>query len=125
MKKLKNLLLLAGAVTALNVAMPQAHAQGGPPRSPEEFMQMRLERLKEDLGVTKDDEWKIISERAEAVLKAQQGTMGLRGGFGFGRGGGRRGPGGGDNAAGGGGGNGQGGGQRRGGGFFGEQPQEV
>jgi hypothetical protein len=127
MKKLKSLFLLAGAVTALNVAMPQVQAQGGP-RSPEEFRQMRLDRLKEDLGVTKDDEWKIISERADAVMKAQTAAMAGRGGFGRGGfGGGRRGGPNADAGAGNGGGN--GGGQNRrggGGGFPGmEQPQEV
>ena len=131
MKKLKSLLLLAATVATLSVGVPQAHAQGGP-RSPEEFRTMRLERLKEQLGVTKDDEWKIISDRADAVMKAQTAQQAARGGGGFGRGGGaaggqgggRRGQGGNADAAAGGGN--RRGGQGGGGGFAGfEQAQEV
>jgi hypothetical protein len=71
--------------------------------------QRMMERMKEQFGVTNDDEWKIISERIEKVTEARRGTM-AGGGMGmFGRGGGGgRGPGGPDGA--------QGGGQGRGGG---------
>ncbi len=47
-----------------------------------------MERYREQLKVTNDDEWKIISERISAVMTARRATMG-----GFGRGFGR-GPGG-------------------------------
>jgi hypothetical protein len=130
MKKMKSLLLLAGAAMALSVGIPQSHAQGN--FDPEQMRQRRLERIKEDFGITKDDEWKIVSERVSAVMKAQEATMrgriggmfGGRGGGPGGGGGGRRG--GGDNAGGGGGERRAGGGGGAGGfgGMF-EQPQEV
>jgi len=48
-----------------------------------------MERYKERLEVTNDDEWKIISDRIEKVMTAQRETR--IGGFGFGGPGGRRG----------------------------------
>ena len=50
-----------------------------------------MERYREQLAVTNDDEWKIISARIQKVTEARRATA-VGGGFGFGRGG--RGPGG-------------------------------
>ena len=48
--------------------------------------------LREQMGVTNDDEWSLIQERINAVSKARAAVMadggGMRGGFGGGRGGG-------------------------------------
>jgi hypothetical protein len=79
--------------------------RGGPPGgrtrgnfNPEEFRQRISERMKEQFGVTNDDEWKLIYERIEKVMEARRGTGGGFGFFGGGPGGpgGFRGPGGGD-----------------------------
>jgi len=119
MKRLKQALLMAGVAAALSVGSAKAQGQF----DPAEMRARQLERAKEQLEVTKDDEWKVISERVEKVYAAQRDVQALRaGGFGGGRGGGRRG---GNDAGGNGGGN--GGGRRGGGGagFFGEPPQEL
>jgi hypothetical protein len=100
MKKLKNALLLAGTMAALSFGAANVNAQGN--FDPEQMRQRMLERTREQLGVTSDDEWKIISERVEKVMAARRDVPGGFGGFGRGPGGpgGRRG--GGDNAQGGG-----------------------
>jgi hypothetical protein len=123
MKKLKNALLLAGAMAALSFGTANVSAQGN--FDPEQMRQRMLDRVREQLEITKDDEWKIVSERVEKVMTARrEATAGGFGGFGRGQGGGgRRGGGnGGDAAAAGG--NGGNGGQRRNA-FFGEEPQEA
>jgi hypothetical protein len=118
MKTFAHSLALAGAVLALTGGSPQVNAQadapapapGGQPGgdrggrtqrgnfNPEEFRQRMNERLKEQFGVTNDDEWKIISERIEKVSEARRGMGGvfaMFGGGGPGRGpGGPGGPGG-------------------------------
>ena len=123
MKMLKRALLLTGVVAALSFGTAQVKAQGN--FDPEQMRQRMMERVREQLGVTNDDEWKIVSERVEKVMTARRDAGNFGGGF-FGRGGGpggRRGGGngGGDNAnaAGGGGGN------RPRGMFGGEESQEA
>ncbi|MBC8097713.1 MAG: hypothetical protein H7Y43_18085 [Akkermansiaceae bacterium] len=68
--------------------------QGGGRRGgnfdPAQWQQQRMERLRENMGVTDDAEWKVIQERAQKVSEAQMGVMAFRA-----RGGGGRGPGGG------------------------------
>jgi hypothetical protein len=93
MNILKKALLVVGTIAALSFATATTRAQGN--FDPEQMRQRMLERTREQLGVTNDDEWKIISERVEKVMAARRDVPG---GFGFfgGRGGGRRG--GGDNA---------------------------
>lgn len=82
--------LLAGACTvfltgSINL-MAQQDQQNRPGRGdPAQMMQ----RMKESMGVTSDDEWKIISERMAKVMEVRRSSM-MMGGFG-----GRRGPGGG------------------------------
>jgi len=98
MKMLKKVLLLVGTMAALSFGTAHVNAQGN--FDPEQMRQRMLERVREQLGVTKDDEWKIISERVEKVMAARRDVPGGFGGGMFGRGpGGRRGGnGGGDNA---------------------------
>ena len=118
MNMFKKALLLSGMAAALSFGTAQVNAQGN--FDPEQMRQRMMERAREQLGVTNDDEWKIVSERLEKVMTARRdANAGAFGGFGRGGGpGGRRG--GGDNANAGGG---NGGGRR--GGFFGEEPQEA
>lgn len=122
MKMLKKALLLAAVAGGLSFV---SSAQDF---DPAQMRQRMMERVREQLEITNDDEWKIVQERAEKVMTARRDAGGFGGGgMMFGRGpggpGGRRGEGGGDRPPGGGGG--QGGGERRRGGFFGEQPQEA
>jgi hypothetical protein len=121
MNMFKKALLLSGVAAALSFGAAQVNAQGQGNFDPEQMRQRMMERAREQLGVTNDDEWKIVSERLEKVMTARRdANAGAFGGFGRGGGpGGRRG--GGDNANGGNGGNGGG----RGRGFFGEEPQEA
>ena len=97
MKTLNKILLMAGMATVLTLSTGKAVAQNRGNFDPEQMRARMMERYKERLEVTKDDEWKIIQERIEKVLTAQRETR--IGGFGGPGGpGGRRGGGGGDNA---------------------------
>jgi hypothetical protein len=73
---------------------------GGGNFDPAAMMQQRVDRMKETMGITNDDEWKVISERLTKLMQAQRDAMTGRGGFG-GRGqrGGGGGGGGGGNTA--------------------------
>lgn len=98
MKKLNQMLAVAGVAVVLGLSSGSLAAQDRPQGrgnfDPEQFRQRMMERYKERLEVKSDDEWKIISERIEKVTTAQREAR--IGGFGGGRGGGRRGgPGGG------------------------------
>jgi len=100
MKKLyRSLAMLSVAgFLATSVVPVQAQAPGrgqGRPGGgrgnfdPAQFQERMMERYREQLKVTNDDEWKIISERLTAVATARRDTMGGfgRGAFGRGRGG--------------------------------------
>src|SRR5262245_32122793 len=120
MKKLNNLLALASVAAVLTLGAGQLLAQdqqpqrqrgqggqGGPGGGrgnfdPEQMRQRMMERYRDQLGITDDAEWKLISDRIEKVTAARR-EIGFGGGFGgFGRGrGGPGGGGGGDNAQGG------------------------
>jgi hypothetical protein len=94
MKILNKTLLMAGMATLLTLSTGKVAAQNRGNFDPEQMRARMMERYKERLEVTKDDEWKLISERIDKVLTAQRETrIG-----GFGGPGGRRGGGGGDNA---------------------------
>jgi hypothetical protein len=129
MNTFKKALVLAGVTVALGLGNTSIQAQGN--FDPEQMRARMMERVREQLEITKDDEWKIVSERAEKVMAARReaGGGGMGGMFGRGPGGpgggGRRG--GADTANAGGGNNNNGGGDRgnRGRGMFGEQPQEA
>jgi hypothetical protein len=49
--------------------------------SPEEMRTRQIDALKEQLGVTSDDEWNLISARATAVMDLRQAAGGGRGGM--------------------------------------------
>ncbi len=122
----KSLALCAMTAALAFTSQPlQAQDQGGRQRGdfdPAEMRQRMMERMKEQFGVTNDDEWKIISERIEKVTEARRATGGGMGGFAFGRGGGGgRPPGGPDGASAGGPGGRQGGGR----GFGGQASPEA
>jgi|ERR1043166_339136 hypothetical protein len=93
MKKVNQMLALAGVAVALSLSTAHVAAQGRGNFDPAQMRQRMLDNFKERLEVTSDAEWKIISERIEKVMEAQRETR-VGGGM-FGRGG-RRG-GGGDN----------------------------
>ena len=89
---------MAGMATLLTFSTGKATAQNRGNFDPEQMRARMMERFKERLEVTKDDEWKIISDRIEKVMAAQRETRiaGFGGPGGFrGR---RGGDGGGDNA---------------------------
>ena len=97
MNKLLKSALLAGVSTMLMAGAVDVMAQGGGGGGgggrgnfdPAQFQQMRLDRIKEAMGVTNEDEWKVISERLTKVFDAQQQAMTGRGMMGRGgRGGG-------------------------------------
>lgn len=122
MKTLKQAVTLCGLAAALMFSATPALAQnqsdgpGGGPRGnfdPAQMRQRMMERMREQFGVTNDDEWKIISERIEKVNESRRGMGGMFGRMGRGPGGG--GPGGGGQGGGGGGGG-------RGGRGWGPQP---
>ncbi len=108
---IKTLLVLTVAALAFDSAslLAQNNAGGGGGRrnrgqgggqgnfDPAQMRQRMLERTRQNLEITSDDEWKVISPLVEKVMTARRETMG-----GFGRGG-RGGP-----RGGGGGGGGQG-----------------
>ncbi len=129
MKRLIKIALLAGVAAAVLgstriIAQPGGggggFGGGGGQFDPAQFQQMMMDNFKEQLAVTDETEWKVISAAIQKVLDARNalGTQG-RGFMGMGgrRGGG--GGGGGQDAAGGGGGGRRGGGR---GGMFGGTP---
>lgn len=93
--------LLAGVTALALVTSPNLLAQQdqGPGQGrrqnfdPAQMQQRMLDRMKETLGVTSDDEWKVISERLTKVMTARReastgmGFGGRRGGQGGGPGG--------------------------------------
>lgn len=97
MKKMNQMLVLAGVAAALFVSAGHVAAQGRGNFDPAQMRQRMMDRYKERLEVTSDAEWKIIEERIGKVLDAQRDTrIGGFGGFGGGRrNGGPGGPGGG------------------------------
>ncbi len=99
MKKMNQVLALAGVVVALGLGAGQAAAQGRGNFDPEQARQRMMDNYKERLEVTSDAEWKIIEERITKVMTAQrEARIGGRGFGGFGGPGGRRGGGGPDGA---------------------------
>lgn len=119
MMKIQNWLMAAGIAAAVCVSGNSALAQdngggggggggrrgggfGGGNFDPAQMRQNMMDRIKETLEVTKDDEWQALQPRVEKVMDARMATMGGmgRGMFGGGRRGGNGGGGGqpGDNA---------------------------
>ena len=110
MKRTTQLLAVAGFASALLLSASNLIAQNNPPApadggqdrqgsrgsrnfDPAQIQQRMLERVKEQLEVTKDDEWKALEPLVSKVMEARREAMtgGMRGFFG-------RGPRGGDQA---------------------------
>jgi len=85
-----------GTAAWLVISTSNAQPQDGPPADrqqrgnfdPQQMRQRMLERLRDQLGVKDDAEWKAISERIEKVTEARRSAGGLGGpgtpgGFGF------------------------------------------
>jgi len=108
-------LALAGVIAIMGMGAGNVFAQGRGNFDPAQFRQNRLDRMKEEMNVTDDSEWKVIETALGKVMDAQQDAMmsrfgGMGGGGRGGRGGGGQGGGGTNNAA-----AGQNGGRRGGG----------
>ncbi len=87
-------LATAAAALALGTTAQAQQDQGGRPRfDPAQMQQRMMERYKEQLEVTDDQEWKAIQPLIQKVQEARMASMSGRGMFGFG--GRRGGPGGG------------------------------
>src|SRR3990172_6835429 len=102
MKRLNYMLAVAGVGVAMLLSAASASAQpqdnnpppGGPGGGgrgrgnfdPEQMRQRMLERAKEQLEVTKDDEWKALEPLVTKVMEARRDAMtgGMRGFFGRG-----------------------------------------
>lgn len=108
MKRLNQLLFMGGVAVLLALSTSSANAQDqqrpgrgnrgsgrGGDFDPSQFRQRMMDRYKEALEVTKDDEWKLISERIEKVTTLQREVRVGGGPGGFRR---RGGDSGGDNA---------------------------
>jgi Spy/CpxP family protein refolding chaperone len=113
--KLNQRLLLAGATALIALGVSQSalaqqdNPPGGPPGGgqgnfdPAQFRQRMMDRVKEQLEVTDDAEWKALEPLVSNVMEARRGTMSGMGRGMFGGGPRRGGAGGGDNGGGGGG----------------------
>src|SRR5438477_3356299 len=98
MKTGKQFMLLGAAALLLclgsgKIVAQQGQGQGQGPGNfdPQQFRQRMMERFKERLDVTSDDEWKVLQDRIEKVQQAQREAriVGFGGGgFGARRGGG-------------------------------------
>jgi len=94
MKKLNQLLALAGFATVLALGTGNLAAQDQPQRrggrgnfDPAQFQQQRLDRIREQMGITDETEWKAVQDRIQKVFDAQTAVFGFRARGGFGRGG--------------------------------------
>ena len=106
MKRISQLLAVAGIASALLVSAGNLLAQqdnppaggegdrgrgrrggpGGGNFDPAQMQQRMMERVKEQLEVTKDDEWSAIQPLVQKVFDARRDTMANSFGRGFGRG---------------------------------------
>ena len=81
----KQTLMLAGIATALTLTTDSALAQQDRPNrqdrgnrgnfDPEQMRARMMERVKEQLEIKSDDEWKIIQPRIEKVMTARRDTF--------------------------------------------------
>ncbi|MHB8520845.1 MAG: hypothetical protein ACYDH9_08800 [Limisphaerales bacterium] len=95
MKRLTKPLALAALLAAFLIGSANARAQGRGNFDPAQMRQMMMDRFKEALEVTKDDEWKVLEPLVQKVMDARMQTGGGgRGMFGGPRRGGPGGPGG-------------------------------
>ncbi|MCS7090216.1 MAG: hypothetical protein RMN51_03675 [Verrucomicrobiota bacterium] len=96
MMRWKQAMVLAGVMAGLLGGSVAIVAQDRGPRNfdPEQFRQRMMERVREQLEVTDDNEWRAIEPLVNRVMEARRDLMGGRGFFGRGRGGPGGGPGG-------------------------------
>ncbi len=66
------MLALAGLVTVMSLGAGNVLAQGRGNFDPAQFRQNRLDRYKEQMGVTDDAEWKVLETSIGKVMDAQQ-----------------------------------------------------
>ena len=103
MKRVNRMWAVLGMAALLGLSAGSAVAQQEGERrqrggDPAEFQKRMMERVREQLEVTSDDEWKVIEPRVTKVMEARRDAS-MGGGFGRG---GRGGPGGGGDQGGGG-----------------------
>lgn len=76
---LRKFLALAGVIAALGLSTGNVAAQrgggGGGNFDPAQFRQMRIDRFREQLEVTNDDEWKVLEGAIGKVVDAQMDAM--------------------------------------------------
>ncbi|HZV33915.1 MAG TPA: hypothetical protein VFB72_04995 [Verrucomicrobiae bacterium] len=82
MKKLKATLWVAVCASALLIGTGRVQAQRG---DPAQWRQNRIDRLKEEMDVKDDAEWKLIEAGINKVMDAQMALMADRGRAMFGR----------------------------------------
>ena len=71
MTKIKNLLLAAGCVTALSLSSGNLAAQGRGNFDPAQMKERALTNIKEQMEVTDDAEWKVLSDAIGKVMDAR------------------------------------------------------
>ncbi len=100
MKNLRNMLALAGCITVLGLSTGSVAAQGRGNFDPAQIQQQMMERIREQMDVKDDAEWKVLEGAITKVTEAQREVGFGGGGLGrlFGGGNRNRGNGGGDNA---------------------------
>lgn len=103
MKRMSQLLAVAGFASALLLSTGQLIAQDNPPPGgpqgdrggrggrggnfdPAQMQQRMMERVKEQLEISKDDEWTAIQPLVQKVFDTRRDTMANSFGRGFGRG---------------------------------------
>jgi hypothetical protein len=90
MKNIKKMLVAAGCAAALCLSSGNVMAQrggGGGNFDPAQMRQNRLDRIREQIDVKDDSEWKVLETSIGKVMDAQQEAMqGRFGGMGGGRG---------------------------------------
>lgn len=81
---LKNLLAVVAVGALMFVGSSSVMAQGRGNFDPAQFRQRRIDRIKEQMDVKDDAEWKAIEGQINKVMDAQEATMRSRfaGGFG-------------------------------------------
>lgn len=84
MSKLKSILLAATCVVALSLGTAKVSAQGGN-FDPAQFRQRMVDSYRDRMGITNDDEWKVIGGAISKVIDAQfEARAGALRGFGGG-----------------------------------------
>ena len=88
MKNIAKVLALAGFVAVMGLGAGNALAQGRGNFDPAQFRQMRIDRMRDQLDVKDDAEWKVLETSIGKVIDAQMEAATSRFG-GMGRGGNR------------------------------------